>query len=74
MAVFQVMFSVSDHWSGSPVASLWPSAVGPRHAGQFPEAGTAQMQNTAVKKKVYARKLVISLFFDQPFQMAVSPA
>src|SRR5690606_17907327 len=35
MAVFQVTFSVSDHFRGKPFSALVPSPRGPRQAGQF---------------------------------------
>jgi hypothetical protein len=41
MGVFQTMFSVSDQVKGRPVASLRPSAVGPRQSGQWPSPAAA---------------------------------
>ena len=46
MGVFQIIFSVSDHFRGRPVASLRPSLVGPRQSGQLAKVRLEYVEKT----------------------------
>jgi hypothetical protein len=52
---------------GNPFASLSPSAVGPRHAGQFPWAGAEDMQIMPARIKAPARILLLLHILDKDF-------
>src|SRR5438128_1387049 len=56
IAAFQRTFSVSLQVIGRPVASAWPSACGPRNAGQLPAIATAgDIKRTATIQRDIAK-------------------